>query len=273
MVSAVFLFSCLSLIFGSALSCFIQKTTQNFVTGLGFSAGIMLYMALQESLMKSDFLLEQIYSPLRAGFYTTVLFCLGMFLTVIIDGALNDVNIKRNNTERIGLSFMNKIGFVKMFVFTLIAITVHNMPEGLYAVYSLRNNPDAFYAIISPLILHNIIEGFSIGFPISCLSNSFKKTMILSSVISIICTLSIVIIAVFIDFFIDFRVLALLIVLSSASMLYVIFNYILPFCQKYTKYNYFIFTGIVLGLISMMSIVDVAPFLIRFFESISAAAY
>ena len=262
MLFIVFFTGYLSLILGVILSCFIKKTAKNFIIGLGFSAGIMLYMSLNGSLDKSNYLLEKIYISNQANLYTTLLFCIGLFLTLIIDVIINQIPLTKTNTK-INTLLIDKVDFIKMFLFMLIAIMIHNIPEGLYTIYRLKNDFDNFYILILPLLLHNLLEGLALGFPLNYIINDYHKTITLTAIFSIV---SLIFIFVFFSIFkglLNTIILAFFMVFSSALMLYVIFNYILSFSQRYTIGYYIVFIGVVLGLLSMMLIVDIIPFLVN----------
>ena len=262
MLFIIFFTGYLALIIGVMLSSLIKKTARNFIVGLGFSSGIMLYMSLNGSFDKSNYLLEKFYVSSQANLYTTLLFCIGLFLTLILDTIVNRIPLAKNNTK-INTLMIDKIDFTKMFLFMLIALTIHNIPEGLYTVYRLKNDFDSFYLLIIPMLLHNLLEGIALGFPLHYIINDNKKTTILAIIFSLSSLFAIFI------FFSIFRgllnplILAFFMVFSSALMLYVVFNYILSFTQRYTIGYYIVFIGVVFGLLAMMLIVDIIPFLIN----------
>ena len=262
MIFIMFFVGTLSLILGSSLSFLFKKTASNFIMSLGFSAGIMLFMSLSGGLEMSGSMLNNLYSPRIANLYNTILFCISVFFTFILDRVLNKINLNEDNKINKKLTLLNidKINFIRMFLFILIAITIHNISEGLYTIYRIKENLDDLYFYMAISILHNVIEGVAIGLPIYAL--------VLSFVFSVFSMLSMSVIYLIINGNIDFRLLSFLMTLSSALMLYLVFMNILPFSQKYSISYNTTFLGIVLGILSMMTIVNVSPYLIKLFNFI-----
>ena len=270
MIFIMFFVGTLSLVLGSTLSFFFKKSASNFILGLGFSAGIMLFMSLNGGLETSSDMLSYIYSPRIANLFSTVLFCISIFFTFIFDRVLNRLVIDEDNkmSKKLTLLNMDKINFVRMFFFVLIAITIHNISEGLYTVYRVNENIDTLYFYMAVTILHNIVEGIAIGLPIFYVVKDRKNALMLSFIFSFFSMLSMSIIYLIVNTSIDLRMLSFLMTLSSALMLYLIFMNILPFSQKYSISYNTTFLGIVLGILSMMIIVNISPYLIKLFDFI-----
>lgn len=270
MIFVMFFVGTLSLILGSSLSFLFKKTASNFIMSLGFLAGIMLFMSLSGGLEMSENMLNNLYSPRIANLYNTILFCISIFFTFILDRILNKINLNEDNKINKKLTLLNidKINFIRMFLFILIAITIHNISEGLYTIYRIKENIDNLYFYMAVSILHNIIEGIAIGLPIYYVTKDRKKALVLSFVFSVFSMLPMSVIYLIINGNIDFRLLSFLMTLSSALMLYLVFMNILPFSQKYSISYNTTFLGIVLGILSMMIIVNVSPYLIKLFNFI-----
>ena len=63
-------------------------------------------------------------------------------------------------------------------MFTALALTLHNIPEGLLTYVScLSDNPSVGLGIACAIGLHNIPEGFTVAFPIKIATNSNRKAM------------------------------------------------------------------------------------------------
>jgi len=67
---------------------------------------------------------------------------------------------------------------MKVGWFTALALTLHNIPEGLLTYVScLSDNPSVGLGIACAIGLHNIPEGFAVAFPIKIATNSNRKAM------------------------------------------------------------------------------------------------
>jgi ZIP family zinc transporter len=64
---------------------------------------------------------------------------------------------------------------LRMGIFTAVAITIHNFPEGLVTFLSALEDPSLGLAIAIAIALHNIPEGISVSVPIFYATGSRKK--------------------------------------------------------------------------------------------------
>jgi ZIP family zinc transporter len=65
-------------------------------------------------------------------------------------------------------------------LFTALAITIHNFPEGLASFSSAVKQPSLGIAIAVAIAIHNIPEGISVSIPVYCATGSRKKAFYLS---------------------------------------------------------------------------------------------
>ncbi|MFA5124628.1 MAG: ZIP family metal transporter [Patescibacteria group bacterium] len=145
--------------------------------GLGFSAGIMVYLSFFELLPES---LNILHDKQIVIFY----FALGALIAYFLDmlthyfldrGSKHDDNIcliekKSNNSIK-----CDKIGNKKLMatgVFVAIAIGLHNLPEGVITFTSAVYNPYLGLIMALAIAIHNIPEGFCVALPIYCSTGS-----------------------------------------------------------------------------------------------------
>jgi len=67
-----------------------------------------------------------------------------------------------------------------MGLFTALAITIHNVPEGLATFFSALQDPAVGLAIAVAVALHNIPEGVSVSVPIYYATGSRTKAFVYS---------------------------------------------------------------------------------------------
>lgn len=180
---ALTLFAGLSTGFGGLLALFIrQKSTLGLSIGLGFSAGVMIYVSFMEILPEA----RTAFSHEGAGFahlYAVSAFFAGVGLTALIDrfvpgdvnphelkgtreyihiGAGDDGHVKRMALKRTGL-------------FTALAIAIHNFPEGFATFAVAMVDPSLGIVIAVAIAIHNIPEGIAVSLPIYHATGSRSK--------------------------------------------------------------------------------------------------
>ena len=129
---------------------------------LSFASGVMFTLSIFELIPESFKSLIKTYKLFPA----CIIFLIGINIGIIISLIL-DKKIKLNNNS------LYKVGII-----TMIAIIIHNIPEGIitYIVtkYSIKSGIDIALAIA----LHNIPEGISIAMPIYYSTRSKNKAFL-----------------------------------------------------------------------------------------------
>ncbi len=69
---------------------------------------------------------------------------------------------------------------MRMGLFTALAITIHNFPEGLVTFLAALENPSLGVAIAIAIALHNIPEGISVSVPIYYATGNRRKAFVYS---------------------------------------------------------------------------------------------
>lgn len=161
----IFAFS-LSLLAGAAtavgglLSFVIKK--ENLVVlsvGLGFSAGVMLYVSFMEILPHAQQDLSSLYGISKGAGYSTSLFFVGIGVAWLIDRFLPSHHVQTQTLDP--AAKLKRIG-----LFTAVALAVHNFPEGLVTFLAAMDNPTLGISIAVAVAIHNIPEGIAVALPI-----------------------------------------------------------------------------------------------------------
>lgn len=161
-----------------ALLAFFSKKDNYFVLsiGMGFSAGVMIYVSFMEILIKSKESFTEIYSSSIIGESLMILyFFAGIALTAIIDKMIpEDINPHepRSNNQLLELkpdvksSILSNSSLKRTGMFTALAIGLHNFPEGFATFVSALENPTIGISIAFAIAIHNIPEGMAVSLPI-----------------------------------------------------------------------------------------------------------
>lgn len=183
---ALTLFAGLATSLGALIAFFSRAKNYTILSiGLGFSAGVMIYISFMEILPKSTHsFLELSIGELNAEFYTIVAFFGGIALSALIDYFVpEDVNPHepKSNTQLLELKPGNKKSVVsdlalrRTGVFTALAIGIHNFPEGFATFISALDDLTLGITIALAIAIHNIPEGMAVSLPIYHATGEKKK--------------------------------------------------------------------------------------------------
>lgn len=161
-----------------ALLAFFSKSKNYTIlsVGMGFSAGVMIYVSFIEILPKSKNSFIELYSSeITAEVLTLVAFFVGIAISAAIDYLIpEDVNPHetKSNSQLLELkpqtksSIINDSALKRTGVFTALAIGIHNFPEGFATFAAALENPTLGIAIAVAIAIHNIPEGMAVSLPI-----------------------------------------------------------------------------------------------------------
>ncbi len=163
---------------GSALAIMVPHTNKKLLTfALGFSAGIMLYVAFVEIMPESRESLLQQLPAASGGWITTLAFFGGILLIWLIDHLVPDIQNPHEPTFIRSITGMNnatadEYRLHRTGIFMAGAIAVHNLPEGLAVFFSTLSNQHLGILIAITIALHNIPVGMAIAVPIYAATKS-----------------------------------------------------------------------------------------------------
>ena len=156
----------LSTLLGS-LSIFIKGNKNNIIKcALAFAAGVMLSVSIFDLIPESLIMFQ---SPTKNPLFLniTIFMIIGLNIPLFINKILP-----------------NKIGednkLYKLGIFTMIAIIIHNIPEGIATYISSETNIKLGISITIAIAMHNIPEGISIAMPVYYATKNKKKAISLT---------------------------------------------------------------------------------------------
>jgi ZIP family zinc transporter len=166
----------------------------------GLSAGVMLYVSFVELFPEGIALLgEAGWSERGAHALGVLAFFVGIGLIFLIDRCIpeaenpHETHAPEEYTELRDPTAStpveaahhlqetekrNKSKLFRMGVFTALAITIHNFPEGLATFLTALENPRLGIPIAIAIALHNIPEGISVSVPIFYATGSRAKAFL-----------------------------------------------------------------------------------------------
>ncbi len=197
---------------GSFIAFFARRTNYRFLSiSTGFSAGVMLYVSFVEIFFKGAEALAEAYGESVGNWLNAGSFFSGMLLIGVIDKLIPSAEnphdlpteaetaplhppqlpaveildpaarrIRKAAAMPATASPAQRKKLMRMGLFTALAITIHNFPEGLVTFLAALHEPALGIAIAVAVALHNIPEGISVSVPIYYATGSRRKAFIYS---------------------------------------------------------------------------------------------
>lgn len=138
---------------------FIKFKNTNKVIGcsLSFASGVMISVSLLDLIPTSIIGLNRFFYPLLSIALVILFLTIGIIISTFINKVLPS-------------NYDNKL--YKVGIFSMIAIILHNIPEGIATFLTTSNNTKLGISLALAIALHNIPEGISISVPIYFSKNS-----------------------------------------------------------------------------------------------------
>lgn len=157
---------------GSSIAFLSKKENRLFLSvSLGFSAGVMIYVSMIEMFPKAQTDLSSVYGQRMGSALTVLSFFAGMALIAIPDRIL-PLNETPSGTQSSSL--------MKTGIYTALAISIHNFPEGIATFISALREPGVAIPVAAAIAIHNIPEGIAVSVPIYQATGSRAKAFFYS---------------------------------------------------------------------------------------------
>ena len=157
----------LSTLLGS-LFIFIKGNKNKLIKyALAFASGIMLSVSIFDLIPES---LTMFQSNTKNTIFLniTIFIIIGLMIPLFIDKILPN-KLENNKLYKLG-------------IFTMIAIIIHNIPEGIATYLSSETNLKLGISITIAIAMHNVPEGISVAMPVYYATRSKKKAITLTRI-------------------------------------------------------------------------------------------
>lgn len=248
-------FAGLSTVIGGFLTFFVKKESFKVLSlGMSFSAGVMIYVSFMEMMPAASDALSRQMSQTAASGLTALLFFVGIALCALIDQLFpehvssDDIGQrtpKRKKTDARHPDNVRRIG-----LFTMVALTIHNFPEGLSVFVAGADSPSLGLAIAVAIALHNIPEGISVALPIYSATGSRAKAIFWSFLSGMAEPVGAIIGYFALQFFMPDYALGCLLAITSGIMVFLSIDELLPASKEYEDGHESII-GVVAGMLVM----------------------
>ena len=283
---------------GSAIAFFAKRTNYRFLSvATGFSAGVMLYVSFVEIFIKGADSLTAVYGDYWGHWVNVGSFFGGILVIFIIDTLIpsaenphevhSEAEVRPLHDPTAPLPDFNAIAadpahapagahdhrvgpaqkghhkrLLRMGLFTALAITIHNFPEGLATFLAALDDPSVGIAIAVAIALHNIPEGISVSVPIYYATGSRKRAFFYSVLSGLAepvgAGIAYLILRLFVGGEMPPQIMGILFAGVAGIMVYISLDELLPTSRAYGKGHDSLF-----GLLAGMAIMALSLLLMR----------
>lgn len=267
------LFAGFSTAIGSIIAFFSRKDDLRVLSlGLGFSAGVMIYISFMEILPTALKDFKNHYDSHWAELLGLACFFGGILISLLIDKLIpEDVNPHEPKKDLSELKIcplpqkgqnppkfhpgeklhqINTKALKRTGIFTALAIAIHNFPEGFATFISSLDNLTLGIAIAIAVAIHNIPEGLAVSLPIYHATGDKKKAFIYSALSGFAEPLGAFVGALILLPFIGDLTLAISFAVIAGIMVFISLDELLPAAKTYDKAHDSLY-GLILGMAIM----------------------
>lgn len=213
-----------------------KNTDKIISSSCAFAAGVMLCISTFDLIPESINYISINNTEFITILYSFIFIVLGVFTSYLIDNYIEKIN-KNSNLYKVGL-------------LSMIAIILHNIPEGIVTFIVSGKNILLGASICTAISLHNIPEGISISVPIYYSEKSKKKAILYTFISAMSEPFGALITYLILYKYINNQVLGLLFSFIAGIMIQISINKLIPTSNKYNKKLSYIF--IIIGFIIML---------------------
>lgn len=241
------LFAGLATVVGGFFTFFIKRDNiRGLSVGLGFSAGVMIFLSFTEIIKNSNTMLIK-YFPHHSQWIVFAGFSLGILTAILIDyfipdhieedlfGPCDSCDHKHHRIKRAGL-------------LTAVAICIHNFPEGMATFFVSTQNLALGFSVAVAIAIHNIPEGIAVALPIYHATGKKRLAIWYTFLSGISEPIGAIIGLVALNYFLPQGAIGFLFASVAGIMVYISFDTILPLSREYGDGHYSVF-GIMSGIL------------------------
>jgi len=206
-----------------AFIIFFDKNKNNkvVVVSLSFAAGVMICVSLTDLLPNSFNMILSSSNTFPKLILTLIFMVIGIIISMLIDKYLPS---EYENKDKKGLY---KIGIISM-----VAIILHNIPEGIATFITSTNNLGLGITLTIAIALHNIPEGISIAVPIYHSTGSKLKAIMYALLSGMSEVVGSILAYLFLAPFINEHIMAALYAIIAGIMIHISVYELIPGAYK-----------------------------------------
>lgn len=216
----------LSTILGSIVIFTKSKNKNKIITStLGFASAVMFFISIFDLIPEGYNLLTTSFNKIYSILIIILFIFIGINISIFIEKSLPENNKTNDN------------GLYKVGIISMIAIILHNIPEGMATFIASSSNIELGLTLTIAIALHNIPEGISISLPIFYATNSKKKAIVYTFISGMSEPFGALIAYLILTPYINNITLGILFSIISGIMIYISIFELLITSLKYKKYK------------------------------------
>lgn len=234
---------------GGVFVLFTKKFNSKILAGsLGFSAGVMLFISLTELFPEANHALSSLYGEQKGMLYTILSFFSGIALIAIIDNLIPE---RENPHEYSAVESSGENGkLMRLGIFSIIVIAIHNFPEGMATFITAMENPQAGLSIAMAVAIHNIPEGIMVAIPIYYATKKRGKAIGNAFLSGLAEPVGGIIGYLLLSRFFENSLSGIMLGIVAGIMTYISLDELLPTAEKYGEHHIAII-GVIIGMAVM----------------------
>ena len=245
------LFAGMSTLLGGFITFFVKRDNLKALSvALGFSAGVMVYVSLNELMAEAPEMLSAFYNPTMSKVFAFLGFALGIGVAILIDYLVPD-HIESDflsNDRRKRVDQKKKIK--RAGLITAMAVSLHNFPEGIATFLVLTEDLALGIPVALAIAIHNIPEGIAIALPIFQATGKKRLAILYTFLSGISEPIGGLLGIILLKFFLPAQTIGFMTATVAGIMVYISFDTLLPLAREYGE-NHHVIIGIVSGMLIM----------------------
>ncbi len=236
---------------GGAIAFITKKDNLKALSiGLGFSAGVMIFISLVDIIPNAEKLLR-VNFPNSFQWLVYGGFVIGLIVSILIDYFLPDhIDTEEllhpeapEEAEKHQHYKLKRAGML-----TAIAICVHNFPEGMATFLTTTQNITLGLSVAFAIAIHNIPEGIAVALPIYHVTGKRRYAMLYAALSGITEPIGALVGMLIFGLFLPQVLVGFLMAAVAGIMTYISFDTLLPLAKEYGNWHLSI-VGIISGIL------------------------
>jgi len=240
------LFAGLATAIGSVFAFVFKKDNLRALSvGLGFSAGVMIFLSFTDILPAAKDMLKTAF-PNNNEWVVYGGFILGIIIAIAIDYFIPDHidETELLNPDVVSIDKrMQRAGLL-----TAVAICIHNFPEGMATFLTASHNLTLGISVGLAIALHNIPEGIAVALPIYHSTGKKRYATLYAALSGISEPIGAIIGMFLLHLFIPELMIGVAMAAVAGIMIYISFDTLLPLAKEYGNWHLSI-VGIISGIL------------------------
>lgn len=245
------LFAGLTTAIGGAFAFVVKKDNLRVLSvGLGFSAGVMIFLSFTDILPEAGKMLSVNY-PNAYEWLVFFGFIAGIVIAILIDYFLPD-HVDPDELADPDAPCSNHHHIKRAGLVTAVAICIHNFPEGMATFLTTTQNVTLGISVGLAIAIHNIPEGIAVALPIYHATGKKRYAMLYAALSGISEPIGALIGMFLFGLFLPQVLIGILLAAVAGIMIYISFDTLLPLSREYGNWHLSMI-GIVTGILFIWS--------------------